>query len=127
MSAMPQRTRALLTLVTVAMDMAMAALAFFLSHRLREWIPLPTALYLGPFRNYLGQMAIQLLALVITFFLYRLYHLRRGGSRIDLFYTILAAVSISTVVAIALSYLNYRGDRALARGMILYGWALPCW
>ena len=121
---MPQRARALLTLVTIATDMAMAALAFFLSHRLREWIPLPTALYLGPFRNYLGQMVIQVAAVLITFFFYRLYHLRRGGSRVDLFYRILAAVSIATVVAIALSYLNYRGDRVLARGMLLYGWAL---
>ena len=47
-----------------------------------------------------------------------------GGSRIDLFYRILSAVSIATLLATALSFLTLRTDQGLTRGLIIYHWAL---
>jgi len=60
----------------------------------------------------------------ISFFFYRLYHGRAGGSRIDLFYRILSAVSIATLLATALSFLTLHSDQGLTRGLIIYDWAL---
>ncbi|MBC7237750.1 MAG: undecaprenyl-phosphate glucose phosphotransferase [Chloroflexi bacterium] len=43
----------------------------------------------------------------------------------DLFYSILAAVSVASIVATASSFLTFRSNRGdLARGMILYHWVL---
>jgi exopolysaccharide biosynthesis polyprenyl glycosylphosphotransferase len=110
--------------MTVAMDAAMATLAFYLAYELRALLPFPTPLILGPYQGYLAHWLLQTATLIATFFMYRLYHARRGSSRVDLFYIIVSAVSIATVVATALSYLTFTGDRALARGMVLYSWAL---
>jgi exopolysaccharide biosynthesis polyprenyl glycosylphosphotransferase len=121
---MSQRARFLFTLLTIAVDAIMVSIALYLSYLLRATIPFPTPLKLGPFRIYYGLLAIQVFSVWATFVLYDLYQLRRWGSRIDLFYNILAAVSIATVVATALTYLVYRSDRELTRGMLLYSWAL---
>jgi FlaA1/EpsC-like NDP-sugar epimerase len=121
---MSKRARVLLSLLTVAVDAWMAVLALYLAHRLRAAVPIPTALVLGPFISYLDLVALQVLTLIPTMFFMRLYHRRRGGSRIDLFYAILSSVSIATVIATSLSYLTRQGDRELTRGLILYNWAL---
>ena len=101
----------------------MAALAFYLAYVLRAMVDIPIPLRLGPFTEYRGLLAIQTSSLLITFFLYRLYHLPRGGSRIDLFYAIVSATSISSLIATALSFLTFR-DSNLTRGVIIYNWAL---
>ena len=119
---MRHRPKALLGFLTAAVDVAMAAVAFYLAYELRGFLPFPTPLRLGAFTGYLGQLIIHVASLLGSFLFNRLYRFRRGGSRIDLFYSILSAVSIATVLATALSYLVYRGDADLARGMIGYSW-----
>jgi len=121
---MSQRAKKLLTVLTVAVDALMAIAAFYFAYLLRAFIPFPTPLRLGPFRNYIAQLVIQVLSLLTTFFFFRLYHPKGERSRIDLFYNILSAVSIATLVATALSYLAYRSDRDFTRGMVIYSWAL---
>lgn len=121
---MSRRARVVLALLTVGVDAGMVAIAFYLAYELRVLVPFPTLLRLGPFRNYLILLLLQVTSLLTTFFFFRLYHARRGGSRIDLFYSILSAVSVATVVSTALSYLSYQDDRELTRGMILYSWVL---
>ncbi len=121
---MSHRIRALISLLTATVDVLMAACAFYLGYRLRVLVPFPTPLRMGPFKNYLGQMIAQLLSLLLTFFFYRLYHLRRSGSRIDQLYSILSATSMATVVATTLTYLVYQSERDLTRGMIFYSWTL---
>ena len=112
------------TALTVAMDAAMAALGFYLAYYLRSTIPFPTYLRLGPFQDYMGELGIYVLTLLVTLFFHRLYHIDRQGSRIDLFYALLSAVSIATLAATALSYLISHTDADLARGMVMYNWAL---
>ncbi|MHB0858880.1 MAG: undecaprenyl-phosphate glucose phosphotransferase [Anaerolineae bacterium] len=121
---MSRKATLLLTILTIAVDVIMASVAFFLSYQLRALIPIPSPLMMGPFRGFLGLMGLNVAALLVTFFFFRLYHPRRGSSRIDLFYTILSAVSVTTVVATAFTYLVSKSGRDLTRGMILYGWVL---
>ncbi len=121
---MSSKKRVLLGFITVAMDVLMATMAFYLAYQMRALIPFPTPLLLGPFREYMVHWFLQTASLIATFFIYRLYHTRRGHSRVDLFYTVVSAVSIAAVIATALTYLTFRGDRALARGMVIYSWIL---
>ncbi|MHB1295913.1 MAG: undecaprenyl-phosphate glucose phosphotransferase [Anaerolineae bacterium] len=121
---MSRKATLLLTVLTIAIDALMAFVAFYLAYRLRVLIPIPSPLVMGPFEDFVGLMGLNVVVLLVTFFFFRLYHPRRGSSRIDLFYTILSAVSVTTVVTTAFTYLVSKSGRDLTRGMILYGWAL---
>lgn len=121
---MPRKYESFLRVLTFALDAAMAAWAFYLAYWLRILIPIPTALRLGPFRGYALQCAIQTASVVTTFFFYRLYHARSSRSRVDLFYTVLSAVSIAVLISTALSFLTVRASSDLTRGLLLYSWAL---
>jgi len=118
------RLRLSMTLLTVAADAVAAAVAFYLSYQMRQWIPFPDPLRLGPFRHYLGLLALQVLSLLFVFFMHRLYHVNRGQSRIDLFYSVLSAISIGMLLSTTLSYLIAQGDSLLTRGAVFYGWVL---
>ncbi len=103
---MSSRLRLSLTVLTVTVDSLAAAAGFYLAYRLREAIPFPSPLRLGPFRGYLGLQALYVASLITVFFFYRLYHPRRGQSRIDLFTSLLSAISIGTIcLCISLSCL----------------------
>lgn len=111
-------------LLTVLVDALMTGLAFFLAYIIRGLVPFPVALRLGAFDQYVLHMLIYILCMIATFFFLQLYHVPRGRSRIDLSYAVLAAVSLSTLLATALIHLFYRGDAIPTRGMILYSWML---
>ena len=121
---MVRRSTLLFNLFTAFFDALMAALALFLAYQLRARIPFPTPLKLGPFGTYWELLVIQVACILVIFFLLRLYHVRRGRSRIDLFYSIIAAASVASVLSTALTYLFYQSESDLTRGMILYSWAL---
>lgn len=121
---MSNRERVLLEILTMVVDLIMAALAFYIAYWVRILVPFPVPLRLGPFGNYIGELTLQLTSFLVTFSLFGLYRLRWQSSRIDLFYTVLAATSIATLMATALTYLLLFQDRDLARGMILYSWAI---
>lgn len=121
---MSHRLKLLLALLTVVLDAVLAAIAFYLAYQLRALLPLPTPIKMAPFRDYLRWLVLHVSSLLTTFFFYRLYHTRRGGSRIDLFYSIVSAVSIATVISTSLSYLAYQTDGDLSRGVTVYAWAL---
>jgi Undecaprenyl-phosphate glucose phosphotransferase len=121
---MLHRAKVWLALLTVVVDAAMAAIAFYVAFKARVLLPFPTPLKLGRFLNYLDLLFVHVPSVLVTFFFLRLYHQRRGASRIDLFYSILSAVSIATVLATAVTYLIHHSERELTRGMIIYSWAL---
>lgn len=121
---MSNRERVLLEILTIIVDLMMAALAFYIAYWIRILVPFPVPLRLGPFGNFIGELALQMTSFLVTFSLFGLYRLRWQSSRIDLFYTVLAATSIATLMATALTYLILFPDRELARGMILYSWVL---
>jgi len=121
---MSHRLKLLLALLTVVLDAVLATVAFYLAYQLRALLPFPTPIKMAPFRDYLRWLVLHVSSLLTTFFFYRLYHTRRGGSRIDLFYSIVSAVSIATVIGTSLSYLAYQTDGDLSRGVTVYAWAL---
>jgi Undecaprenyl-phosphate glucose phosphotransferase len=122
------RFRWLFTISLVVLDVAAIALAFYLAYRLRHWIKWPTPpLDIGPFRSYVGMMFVQVLAMLMVFFFYRLYHRPRALSSIDELYSLFGAVSVGTILAIALSSLMFKNsvlELDYSRGMILYAWFL---
>jgi exopolysaccharide biosynthesis polyprenyl glycosylphosphotransferase len=121
---MSRRYAVLVRFLTVLTDMVMASWAFYLAYELRTRIPIPTPLRLAPFWSYSPQLVIQTLSVLVTFFLYRLYHPRQNRSRVDLFYTILSATSIAAVVSTAASFLTVQSSSDLTRGLVIYTWAL---
>lgn len=125
---MKGRAKLLFAISLVVLDVSAIALAFYLAYRLRQWIKWPTPpLNIGPFQNYIGMMVVQIVAMITVFFFYRLYHRPRALSSIDEFYSLFGAVSVGTLVAIALSSFLFKNsvlELDYSRGMILYAWLL---
>jgi exopolysaccharide biosynthesis polyprenyl glycosylphosphotransferase len=125
---MKHRAKLLFTISLVVLDVSAIALAFYLAYRLRQWIKWPAPpLNIGPFNNYVGTMIVQVLAMITVFFFYRLYHRPRALSSIDEFYSLFGAVSVGTILAIALSSLTFKNtilELDYSRGMVLYAWLL---
>lgn len=107
----------------ILMDAALIALAFWFSYRLRLLTE-----YVGPLRfaDYYGMLAIQVPAMVVTYFFYRLYNRRRVMSLIDEFGRVLAGTSVGTVVTLAATSLLFKNssDFDYPRLMVFYAWAL---
>lgn len=101
----------------------MTCVAFYLAFRLR---PIDPALrqVVPPFRSYIGMMLLNVFAVWSVFFFHKLYHLRRGMSRLDELYSVFSAVSISVIVGIAFTALVYRSEMDYPRVMIAYFWGL---
>jgi exopolysaccharide biosynthesis polyprenyl glycosylphosphotransferase len=125
---MKGKARLVFGISLVVLDVSATALAFYLAYRLRQWIRWPTPpLDMGPFRSYVGMMVVQVLAMVTVFFFYRLYHRPRALSSIDELYSLFGAVSVGTILAIALTSLMFKNsvlELDYSRGMILYAWLL---
>ena len=79
------KSRKWLRWLTALIDTLAAVVAFYLAYRLRVRFPIPTPLKLGPFSSYVPQMVVHVASLIVTLFLYRMYHPQRGTSRIDVF------------------------------------------
>ena len=125
---MKRKINLFLAVSLVAIDGLMTALASFLAYWLRLWINIPSPpVNIQPFPNYLGMMAIQVLTMLTVFFFSKLYHLKRGMSRLDEFSTIFAASSISNIMSIAFTSLLFKNsplELDYSRGMIIYAWLL---
>jgi exopolysaccharide biosynthesis polyprenyl glycosylphosphotransferase len=125
---MKRKINLFLAVSLVAIDGLMTALAFFLAYWLRLWIKFPSPpVNIQPFPNYLGMMAIQVLTMLTVFFFSRLYHLKRGISRLDEFSTIFTASSIGNIMSIAFASLLFKNsplELDYSRGMVVYAWFL---
>ena len=107
------------SLVTAIGDATMGMAAFFAAYLLRWFMRYPPAINMPGFPAYAGMMFIQVFSLLVTLFFYRLYHQARGVSRVDQFYNILAAVSISTIMATGITSFIYK-DLDYPRLMVVY-------
>ena len=106
----------------LAVDAAMTCLAFVLAYLLRPREATPNQV-IPPFAYYVGMMGLSVIALVVVFFFYRLYHLNRGITRLDESYSVASAVSISVIVGMAFTTFVYRTEIDYPRTMIVYFWA----
>jgi exopolysaccharide biosynthesis polyprenyl glycosylphosphotransferase len=122
------RVKALYTASMVLFDGLMTALAFVVAYRLRLTVPFPSQpANVHYFLDYVPMMAVQVITVMAVFYFNKLYHVRRATSRVDQFYNVFGAVSIGTMMAVAISSLTFKNsifELDYPRAMILYAWLL---
>jgi exopolysaccharide biosynthesis polyprenyl glycosylphosphotransferase len=123
-----QRLRTAYILSLVVLDAVLICVGFILAYQLRVTIPwpeeLPTAV---PLSNYFGLMLVQMVSIILALFFYRQYYIPRAVSRVDQIYYLFSAVSIGTLLAVAVSTFIFKGDEVIRdypRAMIIYAWLL---
>lgn len=121
---MQRKTNWLLGIFTVAVDATMIVASFVAAYWLRRITEYPRPLVPHPFSYYSGMLFIHIVTLLVTFFFYRLYHFKRGLSRIDKSYSITAAISFGTVASVALTSFVYKNELDYPRAMVIYAWIL---
>ncbi|TFG71571.1 MAG: undecaprenyl-phosphate glucose phosphotransferase [Anaerolineales bacterium] len=119
-----QATRVFISIVLTT-DVLMAALAFFVAYILRLLIPIPAeAEGIRPFVDYLPMLMIHVVSLVSVFFFANLYSLKRA-SRVDEYSVVIVAVTIGTLIGVALVSLGLREfmiGQDYSRIMVGYAW-----
>ncbi len=121
---MKDKSGVLFAILLVVIDVAMIGSAFIFSYYLRLWTEHLAAGDIGPMRDYLGVVLIQMLTLVTVFFFYKLYHRQRGLSAVDEFYSVFVAVSVGTIVSVAANSFIIRNGPDYSRRMIVFNWTL---
>lgn len=123
-----QKIRTIYTLSLVLLDALMVVLAFVLAYELRVRVPWPEPLAnVYPLTGYFGFLVLLVGAVIATLFFFRQYYIPRALSRVDQVYYVTAAVSIGTLIALALSTLIFKDNDAIIhypRAMIVYAWLL---
>jgi exopolysaccharide biosynthesis polyprenyl glycosylphosphotransferase len=123
-----KRVRTLYIFSRIAIDGLMATFAFVLAYQLRVGVPFPRRLPETPsFVAFIPMMLIQVISIIAVFYFNRLYHVVRAKSRLDELSAIIGAVSISTMLVVAISSLTFRGtpfELDFPRAMVLYTWLL---
>jgi exopolysaccharide biosynthesis polyprenyl glycosylphosphotransferase len=117
---MRRRAEVVFALTLVLLDALMIGLALGVAYRVTFVLspgsgPVPDIFAFAPL------VVTLLLSLVVVYFFYRLYHLRRGESRIDELYKLIPATSIGVIVATALTTLFYR-DLEYPRLLLVFAW-----
>lgn len=117
-----RRSSVFFLLTLIAMDALMTGLAFYTAYLMRLQSDYQNISL--DFRTYWGMMVLQIVAIIITFFFYRLYHRHRTLSHIDEFYLVFGGGSVGTIVAIALISFVYKNALDYPRLMMVYAWLL---
>ena len=122
------RIKAFFATLLVIGDAVMTMAAFVLAYYIRREVPWPNPPRdLAPLRSSAGMLAIQVVSILIVFFFYRLYHLRRAVSRVDEFYAVFGAASIGTMLSVAITALTFKNsvlELDFSRAMVVYAWLL---
>lgn len=121
---MIRRPRYWSTVILVALDVILIAVAFYLAHRLRINSEYPRPLNIQSFRFYLPMLVLQEICIIGMFFFYKLYLRKRSTSHLDEIATIFGAISVGTVIATAGISFVFKNDFDYPRLMIVYAWAL---
>jgi Undecaprenyl-phosphate glucose phosphotransferase len=121
---MTKRGERLLKALLLLLDASLAAAAFFAAYQWRLRTDNPPAVNILPFRNYIGMMFIHVGAMLFSFLLARLYHLKRGTSRLDILSALVAATSIGIVITSAVTSVLYKNELDYPRLMLVYSWVL---
>ncbi len=117
-------TPVVFVLVQMVVDVVSVAGAFGLAYWLRfksDIIPK----YTEPDNpTYATMLGVTVVTMLVTFYFSRLYSLKRGASRVDEFYKIAAAVSMGTVLTLAINSLILGDNFVYSRQMLLIGWLM---
>src|SRR5574341_1178680 len=121
-----QRFRTLSSLSLVVVDAFMIMLAFVAAYVLRLIIPIPAdAVAVDPLPAYAGLILLQMICVLAVMFIYRMYHIVR--SRVDQFYAIFGALSIGSLMSVALSTIFFKNTNFevdYPRATMIYAWVL---
>ncbi len=112
--------RILFVLSLALMDALMVALAFGLAYIVRRTMQGPA---IGPITNYLPLALIQLAGTLIVFFFYKFYHRRSSAALLDEYYRIFGAVSVATLITVAIVGFATRDTVAYQRSLVFLTWA----
>ena len=120
------RVRTLSIITLIMTDTVMITLAFLTAYGIRwESTQLDPNIKLAPFREYLGLLIVQIVAIGVVMFWARLYHQARAVSRVDEFYGVFGAVSIGMMMSVAISTLLFKSlEFDFPRTLIIYSWVL---
>lgn len=123
-----QKIRTTYTISLVVLDAFLIGVSFIVAYQLRLVIPWPEPLSNPvPLSSYFGLMLVQVISIITVLFFYRQYYIPRAISRVDQFYYIFAAVSIGTLMSVAVSTFIFKGDAVIQdypRTLIIYAWIL---
>jgi exopolysaccharide biosynthesis polyprenyl glycosylphosphotransferase len=114
--------RAASVLCLIVGDVVAITLAFLLAYQIRAATEQRPS-HVPPLSDYWPQLALSVASLLLTFALMRMYLLRRGKSHVDQLASVLPAVTIGYVVALAISAFSL-GDVDIPRIMLVAAWAL---
>ena len=121
-----QRVRVVYAVSLLLLDAILAALAFILAYQLRIWIPWPAELAnVFPLVRYTPLLLVHVLSIVATLFFYRQYVIPRAVSRIDQLSAVFIAVSVGSLMAVAIIFFLFKNTRFevdYPRALILYAW-----
>jgi Undecaprenyl-phosphate glucose phosphotransferase len=122
-----RRLRTVFSILLLGSDALMLALGLAVGHRLRLVIPWPQpATNVDRLLSYVPVILIFVVSNVMVFFLFRLYHLVRATSRVDEFYAVVGAVTVGTLLMVAVASLTLKNTVFavdLSRVMVAYTWA----
>src|SRR5262245_59252891 len=113
-----------LVLMEMAFDVIGIAGAFILAYWFRFKTDITPKFSEADNPTYATMLGVTLLTMIITFYFSRLYTLKRGASRVDEFYKIAAAVSMGTVLTLAINSLILGDNFVYSRQILLIGWLL---
>ncbi len=121
-----QQIRTIHTITQLILDAVLTAVAFVMAYQLRVSVPWPAELvYVVPLSEYSGLLMVHVVVVLAAMFFYRQYYIPRAVSRVDMFYYVFAAVSIGTMMGVAVSSLIFKTDALVQdypRAMIMYAW-----
>jgi exopolysaccharide biosynthesis polyprenyl glycosylphosphotransferase len=120
------RVRTLSIITLIITDALMISLAFLMAYGIRwESSQLDPNIKLAPLEDYLGLLVVQIVAIGVVMFWARLYHQARAVSRVDEFYAVFGAVSIGTMMSVAVSTLLFKNlEFDFPRLLVIYSWLL---
>ncbi len=95
--------------------------AFYVAYKFIALISNPSSVS-GRFQDYAPVVLPNLIGIIAVLFFYRLYHLRRGESRIDEIYRLVPATAIGILGGTALTTLLFR-EQEYPRQLLVVGWA----
>ncbi|MBX3057020.1 MAG: undecaprenyl-phosphate glucose phosphotransferase [Anaerolineae bacterium] len=123
-----QKLRNIYSISLFLLDILMVTAAFVLAYQLRVSFAWPDTLtHVYPLSSYAGLLLLEVSAVVIALFLYKQYYLPRAISRVDQVYSTVTAVTIGTLIAVAISTFIFKGNVIISdypRAMIVYTWFL---
>lgn len=116
-------TPVVLVLTETLLDVAAVAGAFTTAYAIKSSQP-DQQLPPSDSPIYLTMLGVTVASIIVSFYLSKLYNLKRGASRVDEFYKIALAVSMGTLGSLAVSSLILGEEFNYSRQVLLTGWVL---